>query len=433
MRLSVLCSCLLITTSAFAAQTFHVAPGGSDSNPGSEAFPWRTLQHAADSVSPGDTALIQPGTYTAGMHVTTGGTQSSPIIFRATASGVIVDGTGIPDVHPTRDLIYIDEADWITVEGLRLQHAPRAGVRISLSHHVTIRDCVCADNETWGIFTDFSDDTLLEQNECFGSIREHGIYVSNSSDRAVIRGNHCHDNSASGIQINADPAFLNPGDGISSDCLVENNICHDNGVAGGAAINLASVRDSVIRNNLLWGNHASGIVGWGDGNGPEWGTMDCEFYHNTVWFRPGEGRWCLSLKEGSVRATVRNNILFGGARGAIEFDDSSFVGWQEDHNLLRRAGSSQIATNESDDSTYTLAAWQALGQGTDSFNDDPQFINTGADDFHLSPTSPALNVGTLIPGVPADLTGAPRVQGPAPDFGCYEHNFPTETGGIALR
>jgi hypothetical protein len=424
--------CLLVTVSSLPAETHHVAPGGDDGGAGTEAQPWATIRHAADSVIPGDTVLIHPGTYSEAVHMTTSATEALPIIFRASAPGVVIDGAALPTDFAHRDLFFIEHADWVTVESLTLQDAHRAGVRLSYANHVTIRGCLCADSGTWGIFTDFSDDTLLEGNDCRGSVAEHGIYVSNSSDRAVIRGNHCHDNNASGIQINADPQFLDPGDGISSNCLVENNICHDNGTAGGAAINLASVRDSVIRNNLLWGNRAGGIAGWGDGNGPAWGTMDNQFYHNTVWFRPTEGRWCISLKEGSVRNTIRDNILFGGHRGAIEFDDSSFVGWVADHNLLRRDGSAQIATNESTDAAFTLAQWQALGMGQGSIGDDPLFIDTATGDFRLQPTSPAIDRGVVIPGILTDLLGAPRLQGLAPDLGCYEFMSIEGLAGLVL-
>jgi hypothetical protein len=57
-----------------------------------------------------------------------------------------------------------------------------------------------------GIFTDYSDDLLLENNECFGSQGEHGI-VSDSEDRPVIETT-ASTIAAGGIQINADPASL---------------------------------------------------------------------------------------------------------------------------------------------------------------------------------------------------------------------------------
>src|SRR5436190_18685183 len=43
--------------------TYYVAPRGADSNPGSQSRPFRTIQHAADIVNPGDTVIVEDGTY----------------------------------------------------------------------------------------------------------------------------------------------------------------------------------------------------------------------------------------------------------------------------------------------------------------------------------------------------------------------------------
>ena len=45
------------------ATTYYVAMTGDDGNPGTEAQPWATLQYAVASVSPGDTIIVQEGTY----------------------------------------------------------------------------------------------------------------------------------------------------------------------------------------------------------------------------------------------------------------------------------------------------------------------------------------------------------------------------------
>ena len=87
---------------------------------------------------------------------------------------------------------------------------------------------------------------------------EHGIYVSNSGDRPVVRRNTVWGNNASGIQLNADASL--GGDGIISNAIIEANTIYDNGSAGGAAINCDGVQDSVIRNNLLYENHSTGIA-----------------------------------------------------------------------------------------------------------------------------------------------------------------------------
>jgi len=81
-------------------------------------------------------------------------------------------------------------SSYVVLDGLRSFNANRAAVRIDQADHVTVRNGVFGNNATWGIFTDFSDDLLLENNECYASGTQHGIYVSNSGDRPVQVGSH---------------------------------------------------------------------------------------------------------------------------------------------------------------------------------------------------------------------------------------------------
>ena len=74
----------------------------------------------------------------------------------------------------------------MVVDGLTFRNSNRAGLGIIRSDHITVRNCVFANNYKWGIFTGFADDVLFENNECYGAKDEHGIYHSPSGDRAVI-------------------------------------------------------------------------------------------------------------------------------------------------------------------------------------------------------------------------------------------------------
>ena len=165
-------------------------------------------------------------------------------------------------------------------------HTPRGSALIGNF----VRRNYCHHNGRWGIFTGYALNVRIDNNETSYSAAEHGIYVSNSSDNPYIRWNRAHHNRASGIQINADPAL--PGDGIISGAVVSRNIAYENGVGGGAAINLASVRNSLISNNLLFNNHASGIAGWDDGVGNTFGTQGNRFFNNTI-VQASDGRFAL--------------------------------------------------------------------------------------------------------------------------------------------
>jgi parallel beta-helix repeat protein len=411
---------------AAAAAVYYVAPGGQDSQPGTVDAPWGTLQQAADTMVAGDTTLIDDGEYDGGIVQEHPGTADAPITFRAAHPGkAIVRG----DRTQKADAFLISEADYVVLEGLTVRQANRAGIRVSLSNHVTIRGCQVLNNTRWGIFTGYSDDLLLEGNECAFSVQNHGIYLSNSGDRPILRLNSVHDNRASGIEINPDPESLNPdlgtrGDGITTGAWVDRNVIYNNGAGGAAGINMSSVRSSRITNNLLYNNLAGGIAGFDNGDGIEWGCKDNLILNNTLYFRPGEGRWCVSLKNGSTGNLVQNNILSGGARGALEFDDDSPL--KSDYNVLFRDSNSRVATNEDTEEQWALADWQtSTGNDQHSVTGAPGFVQATAApfDFHLLADSPAVNAGADRTDVMLDLDGLMRPQNGRWDIGCYETGF----------
>ena len=57
---------LFVCVSAAFGQSkssFYVSTTGNDSNPGTQTAPWRTVQHAADTVSAGSTVNVRGGVY----------------------------------------------------------------------------------------------------------------------------------------------------------------------------------------------------------------------------------------------------------------------------------------------------------------------------------------------------------------------------------
>ena len=91
---------------ACLAATYCVAPGGSDSNPGTTNLPWRTIQKAAGTLSAGDTATILPGIYSERPRLTRSGRPGAPITFEA-QPGTVSQG-------------FIVTADYITIKGFEI-------------------------------------------------------------------------------------------------------------------------------------------------------------------------------------------------------------------------------------------------------------------------------------------------------------------------
>jgi hypothetical protein len=403
------------------AQTYYVSPTGIDGSDGSSAHPWRHIQYGADRLSPGDTLLIEPGVYQEnGITITHGGTAGNPVTFKATGPGVIVDKSG---AGSRQDAFFITGADYVVVDGLTFQNANRAGVRIDSSDHVTVRNSTFANNKTWGLFTDFSDYTLVENSESYGAVEQHGIYISNSSDYPTIRRNRLHDNYMCGLHMNGDISM--GGDGIISHGLVEGNMIYNNGAGGGSGINMDGVTDTIVRNNLLYNNRASGISLYQIDGGS--GSRRDKILNNTI-LMPTNGRWAVNIPEpdtglpdpGNTYNQVFNNILYNQHpwRGVITIGPSDLEGFDSDYNVLMDRLSA-----DGDDTVISLAAWQGMGYDAHSLLSTPAllFANPGANDYHLTAASPALNKGVFLSDVPDDLEGRSRPSGTAFDIGAYEY------------
>ena len=391
------------------ATDYWVKNGGNDGAGGtSVAAAWATLPHAAAVVAPGDTVHVLDGSYQ-GFYLTTSGTSAAPITFKAEGAAVQITA----DNPTTPDGINLEGASHVVIDGFVVDGRTRAGVRAVTASFVTVRNCKLGFNGHWGILTGFVDDFLAEGSEAHHSQLEHGIYVSNSCARPVVRGNIVHDNHANGLHFNGDVS--EGGTGRIDDALVEGNVIYGNGAGGGSGINMDGSVGGVVRNNLLYDNHASGVSLYRiDASTGSTGNL---VENNTI-VNAADARWCVNINTGSTGNVVRNNILYNlhPTHGAIVVDASSRSGLVSDYNAVIDRFSVDGGSTVVD-----LAGWQALGYDAHSFVTTPaeDFVAPGSD-FHLLPTSPAVDAGTSVGAPPTDLDGNPRPVGAGVDLGAYE-------------
>ena len=391
------------------AADYWVKNGGNDAAPGlSPATAWATLGHAAAVVNPGDTVHVLDGSYQ-GFDLRRSGTAGNPITFLAQSPSTLITADN-PD---TPDGINVEDAAHIVLDGFTVNDRTRAGVRVAVSQFVTVRNCHTGNNGRWGIFSGFADDFTIENNEAHHSQAEHGIYVSNTCVNPIVRDNLVHDNHGNGIHMNGDVS--QGGAGIITNALIERNVIYGNGVGGGSGINFDGVQQSVIRNNLLHDNHASGISLYRIDAAA--GSSHDLVINNTI-VNAADSRWCVNINTGSTNDTVRNNILYNyhSFHGAIAIDSSSRTGFASDHNAVI----SRFST-DGGDTVIDLTAWQGLGYDAGSFVAGPAelFVSPGTD-FHLLTGSPAVDAGSPTGAPSDDLDGDPRPVGAAFDVGTYE-------------
>jgi len=406
---------LLLISNRLSAATYYVSNFGNNSNSGlSPAQAFLTIQKGADVALAGDTVLVANGTYAGFDFRNKNGTAANPVVFRAMGDNVLINQPG-----PIRsDGINIENADYVTVDGFIVNGMPGNGngVRVVTSDFCVVRNCRCDGNAERGIFTGFTDDILIEHNVCTNSVDEHGIYVSNSSDRPVVRFNTCYGNNNIGIHFNGDLSA--GGDGIISDAQVYGNILHDNGLAAG--INMDGALNPLIFNNLIFNNHTAQGIALFQQDGAI-STQGAKIFNNTI-IVPADGRWGILVRDDSnVGTEIYNNVIlnFHAWRGCIAVENTAQ--FASDYNILHNKMSAS-----GDGSAIPLAQWQALGFDTHSQLADPLtdiFEDPANGDYHLAENSQAIDAGTSIvsPSVSVDIDSMPRPLGAGFDIGCYEY------------
>src|SRR5881392_3800523 len=90
--------------------TYYVAPTGSDSNPGTSAAPWRTIQKAANTLNGGDTVIVNAGTYNERVQVVASGTAGKLLNFQAQGT-VVMQGFNL-------------QGNYVRVNGFEITNTP---------------------------------------------------------------------------------------------------------------------------------------------------------------------------------------------------------------------------------------------------------------------------------------------------------------------
>ncbi|WP_371375762.1 nitrous oxide reductase family maturation protein NosD [Thalassotalea aquiviva] len=385
---------LVLNNKANYINGFYVSPNGRDANDGSFSSPWRTIQHAANLAEPGDVINILSGSY-APFIVKRNGMADKPITFNG--NGSIIDGW----FNSNRDGIEIS-ANHIVVRGFKIKYANRAGISALNCKNVLIEENEVNESKVWGIFTGFCDDLIVHRNVASNSQKEHGIYISNTSQNIQVSNNHVFGNYASGIHLNGDRHMGK--EGIIKNAKIYNNKIIDNGTRGGSGINLDGVQYSLVFNNILDNNRGNGIALFKIDGGES--SKYNKIIHNTV-IMPSNGRWCALFKNGSIFNQFINNICLNqhSYRGAITIDNASLEGFYSNNNVL-----SDRFTFDGGESVINFANWQ--GRSKQDGNS-ALLRKTSLDNFinriNYQVNSQVIGIeGLLIEGIEHDFHGQKR-------------------------
>ena len=447
---------VLLFSSVAYADTYYVATTGSDSNPGTEAQPWASLDYADTQVSPGDTVYVRGGTYrNEWVTLTRSGSPGNLITYKNYPGETpVIDATGLSAPGGYRNGVITISASYIWIEGFEVKEnqdwfgifawTSATGPTIT---DITIKDCYVHHNRVSGIQ--------------ISAWRQSPNPLTNPITNVVIDGCECAFNFDEGsVDGNEDISLLNVDGFEVKNCYVHDNIGYREGIDAkcgckNGKIHHNEVEDTVVGiyvdgydrpqsnidvyNNIVHDNSAGIAFGCERGSNPQ---LDINFYNNVVY--NNNGGFVIWPSTGLIEKTftlvnnvfyhnsqyqasigtpaqyqtdcvVRNNIFVveNSGSGLLLYDDYASGGVAIDHNLFY-----------SESGTYP----SNTKYGTDYIRSNPLLINP-VSDFSIASNSPARDSGSSALAPAFDFVGTARPQGSGYDMGAYEYysGAPTTT------
>lgn len=422
------------TASGKATGPFFVSPAGSDSNPGTKARPWKTVQHAADRLLPGQTVFLRAGTYRERVLPARSGTAGRYITYAAyPGEAPVIDGATVTLPDDLAGLFEIAGRGYIRVSGLRIVNArpnkDNAGIMVIRSHDVVVERNRTSNTTSSGVGVWGSRNVVVSANDitraCSGGYQEsltvagtdgfdvvgnvvhdtakEGICLKDGSRNGKARGNTVHHVRAVGIYTDA-------WDKATSGIEISANTVHDTGSDGIALASEMGGRLSSVRvvNNVVYDAAFVGIAVTTNGDSEHHPIAGAQILNNTAWSNGGS--WGGGIAVANPDATgvvVRNNIVSDNRSFQLVLGgDVPAANAVFDHNLV---------------DGYRGDAEDGEIYGAAHVEGDPLFVNAPGRNFRLRKGSPAIDRGSAAGAPKTDFEGRARPRGAGYDIGAFEY------------
>jgi hypothetical protein len=407
---------------------YYVSVDGSDDDPGTIEQPFATLQHAIDVAEPGELVYVRGGVY----DIVEGARAGSGVHFHKSGDS---DGKRIryfaypgelpvfefknlkiqPDPKYTAGL-YVEGA-WIHLKGFEIRNVPmntRSNTGLSVgggAHHDIFEQLDIHHNFGSGLFIntttgghqiincDSHDNYDPYSHQGNGENADgFGVHYQKTGDVTIFRGCRAWWNSDDGWDFISQEVPV----------IVENSwamghgyINSGTGQAGnGNGFKIGSSKTGIrhiVRNNVAWGNRASGFYANHSAGGNDW--LNNTSYDNGTQFNLLASSWDANgnrtdgvILTGDKAHVMRNNISFPLDNTNMQGVDSKFNSWD-------------LGIKPSNADFLSVSAEGLM----DPRNPDGSLPSTSY--MKLSPGSAMIDVGVDV-GI--------SYEGSAPDLGAYE-------------
>jgi hypothetical protein len=271
-------SALPVRLAQSTGTVFYVAPTGSNTNAGTLAAPWQTIQKALTTLQPGQKAYVRAGTYREALTMGRAGTATAPITIEAyPGEQPIIDAEWV-----RRPLVIQTAGAYFRIKGFILDRdCCTSGGHIDVyGHHIEIVDNEMRNGKGKGVYTDESSSFVhiignwIHHNVTAGGQQDHGIYLQ--GDDHLVANNVIHDHpDGFGIQAydkgsryvivnntvtnNGHSGIVVGGSGGVSHVTIRNNILANNNYYGVQHDSSCPISNVVVENNVIFGNGSGGV------------------------------------------------------------------------------------------------------------------------------------------------------------------------------
>jgi parallel beta-helix repeat protein len=438
---------------------YYVSTTGNDSNPGTQALPFLTIQKGVNSLIAGDQLMVRGGIYHEKINFPISGTANNYItLTNFPGEQVIIEGTGI--TLPTNDnngLVTIQGKKYIKVSNITIQNSMWHGIGVSKyyvpdviseniilsgitvinsgdtaikvtgGNYITVENCTTRESNSSGIGIWSSNHILVDHNKI---VNARNVDIPKGHEESIsLAATTNFEVSYNDISLDGGPAYLG-NEGI--DCKegsrfgsVHHNYIHNYLNEGGAIyidawdkltgnIDIYANYLNSTANGIVVGSERGGtaenikifnnIVYKGGGGGiavsykPGYNGLrkNIEIYNNTIYQARWNGGAGIYIEEPNIdNIIIRNNIVY------FNLHNGEIAATSVDMLPHIKASNNLVFGPKLCSNAYPNCV--EISDNPPGYPDiygnitqDPMFVNLNTPDLHLQSNSPGIGAGANL-------------------------------------